>query len=68
MIDQLDPQHEFIKRLKEEAAIQAKLEKQRFLPSGLDPLTSAIGRYSWQILVILSGLTSFLLEIMKWGF
>ena len=58
--------HEFIKRLQQEAAMQAKLEKQRLLPSSLDPLTSVIGRYAWQILVVLSGLTSLLLEVMKW--
>lgn len=59
-------QSAFIAKLQKEAALQAKLEKRRLLPAGLDPLTSWIGRYSWQILVVLSGLTSLSLEIMKW--
>lgn len=57
--------NEFLKKLKQEAEAQAKLEKQRFLPQELDGLTSFVGRHPWQVLVIASGLTSLGLELLK---
>lgn len=57
---------DFLEKLKLEAQAQAKLEKTRFLPSELDVFTSFIGKHPWQVLVVISGLTSFALEIVKY--
>lgn len=56
---------DFLSKLKQEAEIQAKLEKTRFLPTELDAVTSFIGRHPWQVLVVSSGLVSIALELMK---
>lgn len=59
-------QQDFLTKLKAEAQSQAKLEKSRFLPPELDSVTSFIGRHPWQVLLVASGLTSLLLELIKW--
>jgi len=56
-------QAQFLVRLQEEAALQARLHHRRLLPSQLDFVTSFIGKYSWQVLVVLSGLAAVLWEI-----
>lgn len=56
---------DFLSKLKHEAHAQAKLEKTRFIPAELDAVTSFIGKHSWQVLVISSGITSLLLEVVK---
>lgn len=54
----------FLSKLQQEAAMQSKLQKNRWLPQELDFVTSAIGRYPWQVILALSGLTSLLIEIV----
>lgn len=54
---------EFLTKLQHQAALQAKLNKRRFLPTQFDFLTSLIGRYAWQFLVITSGITALLIEV-----
>jgi hypothetical protein len=49
---------DFLKRLQSEASLQARLHQQRFLPAQLDVITSFIGRYPWQVVLVLSGLTA----------
>ncbi|PIY80953.1 MAG: hypothetical protein COY80_00075 [Candidatus Pacebacteria bacterium CG_4_10_14_0_8_um_filter_42_14] len=54
----------FLKKLEEEAALQAKLSTTRIFPRELDALTSFIGRNSWQFVLVLSGLTALLIELL----
>lgn len=56
---------EFITKLQQEAQLQAKLEKTRFLPQELDALTAFVGRHPWQVILVVSGATSLLLEFLK---
>lgn len=56
---------DFILLLEKEAALQAKLEKKKLLPSQLDDVTAFIGRHTWQVLLVCSGLTALLLELAK---
>lgn len=53
----------FLKSLQTEAALQAKLEAQRLLPSSLDAVTSFIGRYPWQVLLVASGILALGIEV-----
>lgn len=62
----LNARQDFLVKLQAEAAQQALLEKKRFFPSSLDFVTSYIGRYSWQILVVLSGASALGVEIWQW--
>jgi hypothetical protein len=41
------------------------LETHRLLPRQLDPLTSLIGNYPWQILLISSGITTVVWMILQ---
>lgn len=60
------PQEEFLKKLESEAALQAKLERRQLLPRKLDRVTSFIGRYPWQVLLVLSGICSAAIEVIKY--
>jgi hypothetical protein len=57
-------QDDFITQLQEQAKFQARLHEQRFIPTHLDFITSFIGRYSWQVLIVTSGLTALVLELL----
>lgn len=57
---------EFLTKLQSEAALQARLSTTRIFPPQLDYVTSYIGRYAWQVLATLAGLTSLGLEAFKW--
>lgn len=54
----------FLTKLQSEAALQSKLQKSKWLPEELDLLTSFIGKYPWQVILGLSGLTSLLIEVL----
>ena len=56
---------EFLLLLEQEAALQAKLETRKLLPSQLDDVTAFIGRHTWQVLLVCSGLTALLMEVAK---
>ncbi|MDA1080005.1 MAG: hypothetical protein O2840_04945 [bacterium] len=56
---------EFLQLLEQEAALQAKLEAKKLLPSQLDEVTAFIGRHTWQVLLIASGVTALFLEGLK---
>lgn len=58
---------EFVAKLQKQAAIQAKLHSMRLLPSRLDPITSVIGQYPWQFLLISSAITAVILRLLKAG-
>ncbi len=51
-------QTDFLDRLQDEASLQARLHQHRLIPSQLDALTSFIGRYPWQVIGVLAGLTA----------
>lgn len=57
-------QQKFLEKLQSEARLQAKLHARPFLPSQFDGMTSFIGRYPWQVLAVLSGLTAFGIEVL----
>lgn len=57
----------FLVKLQEEAALQSKLQLNRWLPEELDAITSTIGKYPWQVILVLSGVTSLLIELMGVG-
>ena len=56
---------QFMIKLQEEASLQARLNKSSLIPPQFDGITSFLGRYPWQCLLVLSGLTSLALEIYK---
>lgn len=56
---------EFLSFLESEAQFQAKLHEHRVLPKGLDALSSALGRYSWQLLLAASFISALVFEIVK---
>lgn len=56
----------FLRKLEEEALLQAELENHQLLPRKLDWITSFIGRHPWQVILVVSGCTSFLIEVWKY--
>jgi len=54
----------FLTQLQQEAKLQKKLNQQRIFPSKLDTLTSFIGAYSWQVILVLAVITSFIFRIV----
>lgn len=56
---------DFLQRLQHEAQLQAQLHQHRLLPRQIDWLTSLIGRYSLQTILLLSFLTAIMLEVIK---
>ncbi|NCN83014.1 MAG: hypothetical protein GW947_03530 [Candidatus Pacebacteria bacterium] len=58
-------QQEFLQLLEREAALQAKLETKKILPSQLDDITAFIGRHTWQVLASTSCVTAISLELAK---
>jgi len=58
---------DFLSLLQAQAARQARLEEHRVLPPGLDVLTSFIGRYPWQIIFVLSGLSAVVVRLLGGG-
>ena len=57
-------QKKFIIQLEKEAQKQAILHENRLLPRQLDWLTTTVGNYAWQVILILSFLTA--LAIWWW--
>ena len=57
----------FLQELQLQAQKQSKLHHRRFLPSQLDFLTSFIGKYSWQSLLVLSLVTAIYLQVLRVG-
>ncbi len=55
----------FLAQLQHQATQQAKLYRYRVLPPQLDALTSFIGRYPWQVLLIVSGLVAVVVEVLR---
>lgn len=55
----------FLQKLQQEAQLQAKLNASRVIPAQFDGITSIIGRYPWQVLLCLSGITALLIELLK---
>ena len=51
-------QKNFIIQLEKEAQKQAILHENRLLPRQLDWLTTMVGNYAWQVILILSLLTA----------
>ncbi len=58
---------EFLLKLQAEAKAQKRLFSTRFFPPALDIVTSFIGRYSWQVILISSGVTSLVVEFWLGG-
>ncbi len=57
---------QFLQKLQEQAELQARLNTHRFFPAQMDGITSFIGRYPWQVLLAVSGLTSLGIEVLTW--
>lgn len=55
----------FLSELQKEASIQKKLNQERIFPEYLDGLTSLIGSYPWQTLLLLSAVSTIMLELLK---
>jgi len=55
----------FLDKLEKEASLQAKLSTTRIFPTQLDALTSFIGRYPWQFVLLVSGVTALFIEILR---
>jgi len=59
------PTSDFLEKLKSEAKLQSRLNTTRFFPEQLDKITSFIGKYPWQVIVAVSGVTALSIEAMK---
>jgi hypothetical protein len=57
----------FLHQLQLQAEKQARLHYTRLLPPQLDFVTSFIGHYPWQVILVLSALTALVTEIvLRW--
>ncbi len=56
----------FLHTLQQEAKRQSPLSQSRFFPQPLDPVMAFIGNYPWQTVLVLSGVTAVILELMGW--
>ncbi len=56
--------NDFLKELQKEAKAQKKLNEERIFPEFLDEVTSFIGEYSWQTLLLLSIASAILMELI----
>jgi len=54
----LSNQEDFLKKLESEVFLQSQLEKKQLLPKGLGWLGIFIANYSWQTILVVSGLTA----------
>ncbi len=54
---------DFLVKLQHQASLQAPLNEHRWLPKQIDPVTSFIGNYPWQTLLIISGVTALLMRL-----
>jgi hypothetical protein len=45
---------DFLVLLQQQASKQARLERERVIPPSFDGLTAIIGKYSWQVIAVLS--------------
>jgi hypothetical protein len=45
---------DFVSLLQEQAQLQSKLNKERLLPRNVDWMTSLIGNYPWQFILVIS--------------
>lgn len=54
---------DFISLLQDQAKKQSMLHAKRLLPKRIDPLTSFIGNYPWQVILFLSIVGSIAWEI-----
>ncbi len=57
-------QAEFLKELQQQAKFQAPLNQVKWLPVQLEPVAAIIGKYPWQTILILSGVTALLIQIL----
>ncbi len=55
---------DFLKALQAQAAKQSLVHTKRILPEQLDVFTSFIGKYSWQVMLVSSGLVAVILEML----
>lgn len=56
---------DFLQRLQREAALQATVTQRRWLPSSVDWLTAIVGRYSWQVCLVLSFISAILVQLWR---
>ena len=54
---------QFLNELQHQADLQAPLNTVHWLPKQLDPVTALIGKYPWQVLLIVSGVTALLIRL-----
>jgi hypothetical protein len=55
---------DFLQHLEQEALRQKQLYRHRVLPPQLDALTTFVGTYAWQVLVIAAFVTAVLIEVV----
>jgi hypothetical protein len=53
----------FLEKLQEQAKLQSKLNEHRIFPRQLDNITSFIGNYPWQTLLVISFLSAALWQV-----
>ena len=58
-------QTEFLAKLQTEAEFQKKLSKTRLLPRQVDAVSAFVGTHVWQVVLSLSLLSAFLLEVIE---
>jgi len=56
--------NKFLLRLQNEASQQAKLEKERLLPKQIDKVSSFVAEHPWQVVLLLSFLTSIFVTLV----
>jgi hypothetical protein len=54
---------DFLAQLQGQAQKQAQLHHHRLIPKKLDAVTSVIGRYPWQVLLVISGLSAVVVTV-----
>lgn len=54
---------DFVSLLQEQAQLQSKLNKERLLPREVDWVTSLIGNYPWQFILVISVIGAVIWEV-----
>lgn len=55
----------FLKKLAEEARLQAKIESSPIIPRRLEGVARYVNAHAWRVLVVVSGLLALLTELEK---
>jgi hypothetical protein len=57
---------DFLHQLQTQAELQSSIEQSSVLPHSLDRVNTWIGNHAWQFLLLASGVSALILNILHW--